>query len=74
MKKKYPIIIFLSVIVLCCSKLSGQYLETAVKAANWIHVGTTQGRGRDDRFKKAALPKKDIYIYPIQRDFQKILC
>ncbi len=28
------------------------------KAANWIWVGTTKGRGRADRLKEVKLPKK----------------
>ena len=44
------------------------------RAANWTNVGTTQGRGRDDRQNKAKLPKKDIFIYPLEKDFQNLLC
>ena len=43
------------------------------KAANWIKVGRTQGRGRSDRFNEAKLAKKDIWLYPLHRSFRKIL-
>ncbi len=46
---------------------------TCYKAANWIKVGTTQGRGKNDPNKLAALPKKDIYLYPLQPDFKQVL-
>ena len=51
-----------------------RFSGSCYKAANWIHVGTTQGRGRDDRTNKAKLPKKEIFIYPLEKDFQNMLC
>jgi hypothetical protein len=44
---------------------SDRHAGTCYKAANWICVGETQGRGRMDRFKERALPKKAIFLYPI---------
>ena len=41
------------------------------RAANWILVGKTKGRGRQDRFNQSALSRKEIYVYPIERDFRK---
>lgn len=43
---------------------------TCYQAANWIRIGQTQGRGRQDRFNRGALSIKDIYVYPLQRDFR----
>jgi len=40
------------------------------RAANWIRVGQTQGRGRQDRHKEAALSRKDIYVWPLEPDFR----
>jgi hypothetical protein len=40
------------------------------RAANWILVGQTQGRGRQDRFTKREKPIKDIYVYPLEKDFR----
>lgn len=34
-------------------------------------VGVTKGRGRQDRFKQAALSIKAIYVYPIEKKFRK---
>jgi len=44
------------------------------KAANWIHVGITKGRGRNDRYNKANLPKKDIWLFPLDKRFKQKLC
>lgn len=40
------------------------------RAANWLPVGKTQGRGRQDRKKEAALSVKTVYVYPIEDDFR----
>lgn len=50
-----------------------RFSGTAYAAANWIHLGQTQGRGRNDRLKQAALPVKSIWIYPLRPDFHQIL-
>ncbi len=44
---------------------------TCYRAANWIEVGKTKGRGRQDRFKQSALSSKAIYIYPIDKEFRR---
>lgn len=48
-----------------------RFSGTCYKAANWIHLGCTQGRGRMDR-EHAAHGKsiKDIYVYPLCRQAQ----
>ena len=50
---------------------TSRYSGTCYQAANWIPVGKTKGRGRQDRFTQAALSVKEIYMYPIDRDFRK---
>jgi hypothetical protein len=40
------------------------------RAANWIVVGQTQGRGRQDRYSKRERTIKDIYVYPLEKDFR----
>jgi hypothetical protein len=47
---------------------------TCYRAANWLHVGTTQGRGKLDRNHTARLPRKDIYLFPLAEDFRTTLC
>jgi len=46
---------------------------TCYKAANWIYLGETKGRGRMDINKEYALSKKAIFMYPLQRDFKACL-
>jgi hypothetical protein len=40
------------------------------RAANWIHVGDTTGRGRDGGHKQAILPIKGIYLYPLAKGWR----
>lgn len=52
-----------------CARFRG----TCYKAANWIFVGKTQGRGKLDVKNQYALPVKDIYLYPLQKTFRSVL-
>jgi len=49
------------------------YAGTSYKAANWVLLGRTKGRGRIDRHHKADLSKKAIFAYPLRPDFADIL-
>lgn len=51
----------------------GRFSGASYKAANWIHVGVTKGRGKLDRENAHALPVKDVYLYPLRRDYQRVL-
>ena len=53
---------------------SQRFHGTCYKAANWIHVGDTKGRGKLDVHNRAALPVKQIYLYPLTKEFKRILC
>jgi Domain of unknown function (DUF4338) len=44
-----------------------RYPGTCYRAANWLHLGRTQGRGKLDRDHRQALPVKDIFVYPLHR-------
>ena len=46
---------------------------TCYRAANWIHVGQTQGRGKLDRRHRRPLPVKDVFLYPLRKDFRRKL-
>jgi hypothetical protein len=50
-----------------------QYAGTCYQAANWIRVGQTQGRGRQDRARQASETVKDIYMCPLEKDFRSQL-
>jgi len=43
-----------------------RYSGACYRAANWIAVGNTKGRGRQDRLNQSALSPKAIYVYPIR--------
>jgi hypothetical protein len=47
-----------------------QFLGTSYQAANWLAVGQTQGRGRQDRTHEAAKSVKTIYVYPLVPQFR----
>jgi hypothetical protein len=49
------------------------YKGTCYKAANWVLLGETAGRGRMDRYKQYLSSPKQIYMYPLRRDFRAIL-
>jgi hypothetical protein len=52
-----------------------RFRGTCYRAANWIRIGQTQGRGRMDREHRAhGLAPKDIYLYPLCRNVQQQLC
>lgn len=51
-----------------------RFKGTCYKAANWRYVGQTQGRSRQDRYHDISVPVKDIYLYPLTRDFRQVLC
>jgi hypothetical protein len=53
---------------------AARFRGTCYRAANWIHVGQTAGRGRMDRKHEAHLQTaKDIYVYPLVRDARQQL-
>lgn len=50
-----------------------RFTGASYRAANWLHVGQTSGRGKLDRHHRHALPVKDVYLYPLRRDYRRIL-
>ena len=46
---------------------------TCYKAANWIHVGQTVGRGKKSRVHEQIIPIKNIWLYPLRKDFRSVL-
>lgn len=44
------------------------------RAANWIRVGSTTGRGRDGGHHNPILPIKDIYLFPLIKSWRTLLC
>lgn len=52
-----------------------RFRGTCYRAANWLHLGQTAGRGRMDReHQRHGQVIKDIYVYSLVRDARKRLC
>jgi len=43
---------------------------TCYKAANWIYVGDTQGRGKLDVRHEHKVPVKAVWVYPLSRHYR----
>lgn len=52
---------------------TSRFSGTSYRAANWLHVGTTSGRGRQDKNRDAVLTTRDIYLYPLHRNWRELL-
>ena len=50
-----------------------RFRGTCYRAANWISLGQTTGRGRMDRAHKADLIPKEVLVYPLCRKFRETL-
>jgi len=51
-----------------------RFAGTCYRAANWTYLGETKGRGKLDRYKRYAEPVKQVYVYPLRKDFRGFLC
>ncbi len=52
----------------------GRFRGTCYQAANWVRLGATAGRTRNDRCHRVRAPVKDIYFYPLVPDARQRLC
>lgn len=50
-----------------------RFAGTCYRAANWVMVGVTQGRGRQDAGHLSLLPVKQVLVYPLQRQARERL-
>ena len=53
---------------------SNRFQGTCYRAANWLRLGSTQGRTRNDRNHCLRAAVKDVYLYPLSPDFRRELC
>ena len=53
---------------------SPRFKGTCYKAANWICLGETQGRGKRDVHHQHVLPRKLVWIYPLVSNSRDTLC
>jgi hypothetical protein len=47
-----------------------RFTGACYKAANWIPVGDTKGRGKLDVYNQYGLPVKSVWLYPLDKDFR----
>ncbi|HEX5050435.1 MAG TPA: DUF4338 domain-containing protein [Planctomycetota bacterium] len=50
-----------------------RFRGTCYRAANWIWLGQTTGRGKDDMTNRPNRPIKDVLGYPLTRRFRELL-
>ena len=50
-----------------------RYAGTCYKAANWLKIGQTKGRSRQDRDRTVKVSVKDVFVYPLRRDFRDLI-
>jgi hypothetical protein len=50
-----------------------RYRGTCYRAANWVVLGRTTGRGKNDQTGRANRPIKEMLGYPLRRDFRALL-
>jgi hypothetical protein len=50
-----------------------RFRGTCYRAANWIVLGRTTGRGKDSQSKRPNRPIKEVLGYPLTKDFRQLL-
>lgn len=50
-----------------------RFRGTCYRAANWVYLGQTTGRGKDAPTHRPTRPKKDVLGLPLRRDFRRLL-
>jgi hypothetical protein len=50
-----------------------RFAGTSYRAANWVCLGSTAGRSRQDRYSTLQVPVKDVYVYPLRKSFRREL-
>jgi hypothetical protein len=50
-----------------------RFRGTCYRAANWLYVGDTQGRGKLDRQHLGLSTVKHVYVYPLHKSFRQTL-
>lgn len=51
-----------------------RFKGTCYRAANWIYLGKTTGRGKNDQTNKPNRSIKAVYGYPLSKNFREVLC
>jgi hypothetical protein len=51
-----------------------RFRGTCYRAANWILVGQTTGRGKNDQTNRVNRSRKELWVYPLGKSFPQSLC
>jgi hypothetical protein len=51
-----------------------RFQGTCYRAANWLFLGQTMGRGQADHTKKPNRSRKEVLGYPLRKHFRHRLC
>lgn len=52
---------------------ANRFQGISYRAANWIHIGQTAGRTRNDRYSTISVPTKSVFVYPLTHHFKTVL-
>jgi hypothetical protein len=50
-----------------------RFAGTCYRAANWVYLGLTTGRGKNDHTNRPNRSLKELWVYPLRRDFRRHL-
>jgi len=50
-----------------------RFRGSCYRAANWICLGLTSGRGHNDQTGRCDQPRKELWVYPLREDFRRRL-
>jgi Domain of unknown function (DUF4338) len=50
-----------------------RFAGTCYRAANWISLGQTSGRGHNDHTYRYDQPRKQLWVYPLSPNFRRLL-
>jgi hypothetical protein len=53
---------------------ASRYRGTCYRAANWTYLGMTAGRGNNAPTRHKTRPQKQVFGYPLVKDFRRRLC
>jgi hypothetical protein len=53
---------------------TSRFRGTCYRAANWMEVGQTTGRTRQNKTMTPQSPPKAVWLYPLSKDFRQALC
>ena len=53
---------------------TSRFAGSCYRAANWIELGQSRGRTRQDRCNQIRVPPKRVLVYPLRSDFRAALC